>query len=132
MKITWIGQSGYLLRSGETTILIDPYLSDAVERIANRPRMVPALLDPAKINVDAVFCTHDHLDHLDSDAIEQMPDTNTFYTTCGGVTHLQSLGKSCVHPMKEGARAQVGSFLVAAVFADHTVEAIGLVVEAEG
>ena len=132
MKITWIGQSGYLLRSGETTILIDPYLSDAVERVANRPRMVPALLDPAKINVDAVFCTHDHLDHLDSDAIEQMPDTNTFYTTCGGVTHLQSLGKSCVHPMKEGARAQVGSFLVAAVFADHTVEAIGLVVEAEG
>ena len=132
MKITWIGQSGYLLRSGETTILIDPYLSDAVERVANRPRMVPAVLEPEKINVDAVFCTHDHLDHLDPDAIAQMPDTNTFYTTCGGAIHLQSLGKSRVYPMKEGERIQLGSFLITAVFADHTVEAVGLVVEAEG
>lgn len=132
MKITWIGQSGYLLCSGETTILIDPYLSDAVERVVNRPRMAPALLDPKRINVDAVFCTHDHLDHLDPDAIEQMPDTNTFYTTCGGAEHLQNLGKTRVHPLEIGDRTQVGSFWITAVFAEHTVEAVGLVVEAEG
>lgn len=32
MKITWLGQAGLLFETGETTILVDPYLSNSVEK----------------------------------------------------------------------------------------------------
>ena len=40
LAIKWIGQSGYVLSDGMTEICIDPYLSDVVNRVAQRPRMV--------------------------------------------------------------------------------------------
>ncbi len=40
LSIRWIGQSGYLLTDGKTTICIDPYLSDVVNRIAGRARFL--------------------------------------------------------------------------------------------
>lgn len=46
MKIRWIGQSGYVIRTDTTEIVIDPYLSDVVNRVANRPRLVEAPLKP--------------------------------------------------------------------------------------
>ena len=46
MEITWIGQSGYLLTDGATEICIDPYLSNVVDRIAHRGRMVEADVVP--------------------------------------------------------------------------------------
>ena len=30
MKITWLGQAGLLIRTGQTTVMIDPYLSNSV------------------------------------------------------------------------------------------------------
>lgn len=35
MKIKWIGQSGYIIKTETTEIIIDPYLSDVVNRVAN-------------------------------------------------------------------------------------------------
>ena len=34
MIIRALGQSGYLLKAGRSEILIDPYLSDSVNRVA--------------------------------------------------------------------------------------------------
>ena len=68
MTVRWLGQSGYAIAAGGTRLLLDPYLSDAVERVAGRPRLVPAPLRPQQVRADAVICTHDHLDHLDVDA----------------------------------------------------------------
>ena len=132
MKITWIGQSGYQLKSGSGEIIIDPYLSDVVERVAGRARMVAAPIEPANICADAVICTHDHLDHLDPDAIADMPENTVFYTTPEGTEKIISLGKKNVHALKQGDSVQIGDFRITAVFADHTVEAMGLIVEAEG
>lgn len=44
MKITWIGQSGYIIKTETAEIIIDPYLSDIVNKISNRPRLIPALI----------------------------------------------------------------------------------------
>lgn len=65
MKIRWIGQSGYVIKTDTTEIILDPYLSDAVNRIVGRPRLVEPPIEPEKIRADAVICTHNHLDHLD-------------------------------------------------------------------
>ena len=65
MKIRWIGQSGYILKDGKTEICIDPYLSNVVDRIAKRGRMVKAPFLPDELKSDVVICTHNHLDHID-------------------------------------------------------------------
>ena len=71
LKIRWIGQSGYILSDENTTIYLDPYLSDCVNRVAGRERMVAAPVSARDIKADAFICTHNHLDHVDVDLIEE-------------------------------------------------------------
>ena len=75
MKITWIGQAGIILEIHNKIIVVDPYLSDSVEKI--NP------LNFRRVNVDKTFLTvkpdyivltHEHLDHTD-------PETLKFYLT---------------------------------------------------
>ena len=33
MKVTWLGQAGLLFETSGKTIIVDPYLSDSVEKI---------------------------------------------------------------------------------------------------
>ena len=72
LSIRWIGQNGYLLRDGITEICIDPYLSNVVDRVAKRGRMVRAPFAPEELKSDVTVCTHNHLDHVDIDAIPMM------------------------------------------------------------
>ncbi len=132
MKIRFLGQSGYLLESETTCILIDPYLSDSVNRVAGRPRLLPIPIKPSDISCDAVICTHDHLDHLDPDTVSQISDEQFFVTTNGGKEKLLSLGKQKVEALSLNESIQIGDMEVTAVFADHTVEAFGLIVRTEG
>ena len=132
MKIRFLGQSGYLLTQGDSQILIDPYLSDSVNRVAGRPRALPLPMQPKEVACDAVICTHDHLDHLDPDTVSQIPAGQLFITTVGGKETLRGLGQENAVALKEGESVTVGEFTLTACFAAHTVEAFGLVVKAEG
>ena len=132
MKIRFLGQSGYLLESETTCILIDPYLSDSVNRVAGRPRLLPIPIKPSDISCDAVICTHDHLDHLDPDTVSQISDEQFFVTTNGGKEKLLSFGKQKVEALSLNESIQIGDMEVTAVFAEHTVEAFGLIVRTEG
>ena len=80
MKIRFLGQSGYVLTSGNTEIIIDPYLSDSVNRIANRPRTLPIPIEPNSISCDAVICTHNHLDHYDPETVAHFITENSNVT----------------------------------------------------
>lgn len=129
MDITWMGQSGYLLCDGKTTICIDPYLSDVVNRMAGRARMVEATFQPGDLRADAVICTHNHWDHLDIDAIPAMKkDKMTFYAPGDCEETLRGLGVAHYKAFDEGSVFKLGGFQIEAVFADHTVPAIGVVV----
>lgn len=131
MKIKFLGQSGYILQTENTEILIDPYLSDSVNRVVGRPRALPIPIDPAKIKCDAVICTHNHLDHLDPDTITKL-DSNLFFITTGdGKQELIKMGKTNVTAINIDESIWVGDFEITAVFADHTVEAFGVIVKAE-
>lgn len=131
MKIRFLGQSGYLLKTENSEIIIDPYLSDSVNRIAGRPRTLPIPINPQNISCDAVICTHNHLDHLDPDTVAQINDEQFFITTNAGKIELKRLGKNTVVSLNIGESTVVGGFEITAVFADHTVEAFGLIVKAE-
>jgi L-ascorbate 6-phosphate lactonase len=62
----WLGQAGYIIRTAELTIAIDPYLSDsAAEHTPELTRLYPPPMDPTELDVNIYIVTHDHLDHLD-------------------------------------------------------------------
>ncbi|MCQ8242251.1 MBL fold metallo-hydrolase [Rhizosaccharibacter radicis] len=71
ISLAWLGQAGFLLRTGPAVVLIDPYLSDHLARkYHGRPfphaRMMPAPIEPDQLpRVDLVLCTHRHGDHMD-------------------------------------------------------------------
>jgi len=60
VALTWLGQAGFLVGGRHGVVAVDPYLSDHPQRL------IPPPLRPADLSfVDAVLCTHEHLDHLD-------------------------------------------------------------------
>lgn len=132
MKTKFLGQSGYVLKSGNTEIIIDPYLSDSVNRVAGRPRTLPIPTNPKDIRCDAVICTHNHLDHLDPDTVSEIPPNQYYITTNEGAAELKRLGRENAAVLNVGDSIKTGDFELTAVFADHTVEAFGLIVKAEG
>ena len=131
MKIKFLGQSGYIVKTEKTEIMIDPYLSDSVNRVAGRPRILPIPINPEHVKCDAVICTHNHLDHLDPDTVKDIKDGQLFITTKEGKTELKKLGKTNVETLSTDECITVGDIELTAVFADHTVEAFGLIVKAE-
>ena len=131
MTIRFLGQSGYIIKTEKAEIIIDPYLSDSVNRVAGRPRTLPIPINPQNISCEAVICTHNHLDHLDPDTVTQINDKQFFITTNEGKTELNKLGKEQVVSLNIGESTVVGDIEITAVFADHTVEAFGLIVKAE-
>ena len=132
LKIRWIGQGGYLLSDGETEICIDPYLSDVVGRVAGRARMVDAPFAPKDLKCDLVICTHDHLDHVDIDAIPEMDKSIPFYAPSHAEKTLRACGVTNYKPFDEGQIYTVGDFEIEAVYALHSVPAIGVLIRHGG
>ena len=124
MKIKWLGQSGYVLSDGRTVIYIDPYLSDSVSRIENRPRMRRIPVKPQDVKADGIICTHNHLDHLDIDAIPLIDKSIPVYAPSDCREALSELGVTNYAEFDEGAVYKIGDFKITAVFADHTVPAV--------
>jgi L-ascorbate 6-phosphate lactonase len=72
--VWWLGQAGYIVRAGDTTVVIDPYLTDSAA--ASGPefaRLFPPPMVPEDLRADLYVVTHDHLDHLDPETIRRYP-----------------------------------------------------------
>jgi len=64
VALIWFGQSSFGLRAKESVFLLDPFLSPHPDRL------IPPPFTPAQArDVDAVLCTHEHLDHFDAEAL---------------------------------------------------------------
>jgi L-ascorbate 6-phosphate lactonase len=62
--LTWLGQAGFVLRSGETTALIDPFVSPWNGRLYES-----SLVPSQATEIDLILCTHEHIDHFDGAAV---------------------------------------------------------------
>jgi len=130
LKIKWIGQSGYIVTDGATTICIDPYLSDVVNRVAGRARMVEPAIPPEKLCADVIVCTHNHLDHVDIDAIPLMDKDNMIFLAPSDTERqLMECGVKKYSVFDEGKVYKTGDFELTAVFADHSVPAVGIILK---
>ena len=72
MQITWIGQAGLLFNIQGFQLMIDPYLSDSVGEQMGNHRRVPVASKFLQIELDALICTHNHLDHQDPETIHAL------------------------------------------------------------
>ncbi len=71
VRMWWLGQAGFLIRSGDFLCAVDPYLSSAPRRL------VPPAFDPAEpLGLAAVLCSHDHIDHIDPGALPALAKAN--------------------------------------------------------
>ena len=93
VAIFWLGQNSYILKTPRRTIIaIDPYLTRD-ERYRYVHPEPP--IKPEELQVHYVFCTHDHLDHTDPQALpiiaRSSPDT-VFFGPHESCKHLIDLG----------------------------------------
>lgn len=73
MRITWLGQAGLLFDTGKTRLMIDPYLSDSVEKMnPEMKRRIPADRSFIMTNPDILAFTHNHSDHFDPETAGPM------------------------------------------------------------
>lgn len=136
--IYYTGQAGFIFKSkAGTTIGVDLYLSDCVERFdgLEMKRLSPKVVNPSDLLLDYVVATHCHLDHFDIDAMPfLMANHHTKLLAakdCKGFVETLQLDKMRTVYMDEGDSIQCGDVTVQAVFCDHGTgapEAVGLVI----
>ncbi|MEO0415343.1 MAG: MBL fold metallo-hydrolase, partial [Verrucomicrobiota bacterium] len=82
LHVWWLGHSGFLLKWNGKGILIDPYLSDSLNRRFGHKdpslqRMTQQLIDPLFVNgIDFVLASHNQMSHLDPETILPLRSSN--------------------------------------------------------
>jgi len=140
-----LGQAGFVLQSAEGRLLaIDPYLSECVERIEANPdfkRLLPRLLDPADLELDALVCTHAHVDHFDVDSVPALlanGRTRLFCSKgCSPLLEELHLGyhSSRIALVAPGDSASIEGFSIDFLPCDHgpaAPDAVGVAVRFDG
>lgn len=135
MKVTWLTQAGLLIETCGKKILIDPYLSDSVEKInPNNYRRIPVDEDFYKIRPDILVLTHDHLDHTDPETLEKYLKDYTDITVLASKNAWQTaraFGGSHNYVMFNANTVWTqGGITFSAVRAEHSDDyAIGVVID---
>jgi L-ascorbate 6-phosphate lactonase len=137
IAIAWLGQAGFLFKTpGGVIIAVDPYLSDKCEQVFGFKRLSAKVVDIATFTPDLLICTHEHLDHLDEDAVPQIMKAGK--TLLMGPAKVASFARdamidmNCVVRIAEGETLDFKSIKVRPVYADHgelSPEALGILLE---
>lgn len=99
--ILWLGQAGFLFKTAQNKIIvIDPYLTDYVYHLLKEAygygfkRMTATVFQPGDIEIDYLFSSHEHGDHLDLDAIVKLTDNERtlFFTNKEGMKRSVDAG----------------------------------------
>jgi L-ascorbate 6-phosphate lactonase len=141
VRLFWLGQAGFAFRTAAgKRVFLDPYLSDACERLFGFKRLSLPALRPEAVEADWVILTHEHADHLDPDAIPVIAHNNPgcrFAGPAGCVEGLEAAGVAAERRvlLEPNRRHDLGDLIVHAVPADHgdiSPSALALVLEFGG
>lgn len=94
--IVWFGHSSYFIKSKGVTILIDPVMSGNISPIGSFGKAFKGadIYEVEELpEIDILFLSHDHYDHLDFKTILQLiPKVKKFYVALGVGSHLEFWG----------------------------------------
>ena len=119
--LSWFGQASFAARGGGTTILLDPFLSPYDGRLHD-----PPLAPDECVGIDVVFCSHEHVDHLDVPSIDAIATASpgaVFVVPSPIVDMVTEAGAPSdrVVGMQPGGSMEIGGLTVRAVPACHGV-----------
>lgn len=125
LKLWWLGQAGFAFKNHAGTIVyLDPYLSDACERLHGFKRMSLSPIAAQEVQADVVVLTHEHTDHLDPDALPAIAANNArcrFAAPQGCVEGLAAAGVSADRQivLTANSSCDVGGLVIHTAPADH-------------
>ncbi len=140
MKVTWLGQAGLLFETNGTTVMVDPYLSDSVEKIEpHNKRRVPVDTSLFGIRPDIILLTHSHIDHADAETLVHYLGEDTSICVLASENAWRNV-RSAIGGIKNnyvmfnrGCEWTELGIRFCAVYAEHSdPAAIGVYFEAEG
>ena len=96
LTFTWLGHSSFLLQMGDRIILADPVFSDRCSPVSfagpKRFSQLPLTAEELP-EIDVVFLSHDHYDHLDYRTVRALKDkAGVFVTPLGMDATLRGWG----------------------------------------
>ena len=127
MKMTFLGQCGFVLDTGETVIAIDPYLSDYLDRNYSTEeicwkRRFPAGTSLSSIGPDVVLLSHRHWDHLDPWTIRPYIDSGgsaLFVGPSATEERLRQQGVRNARYMDAGETLKINDVRITAIACAH-------------
>jgi L-ascorbate 6-phosphate lactonase len=139
--IIWLGQAGFLFKtSNNKIIVIDPYLTDYVYRLYSKEygygfkRLTASVFKPKEIDIDYLFSSHEHGDHLDGDAIYELMDNEKtmLFANKESMKIVNEAGVSPdkVHLLEKEMLINFDEFKVIVTRADHgeiCIDALGFI-----
>ncbi|MDR2730784.1 MAG: MBL fold metallo-hydrolase [Treponema sp.] len=131
--LTWYGQASYMLSSETCSVLIDPFFSNSLTG-QGFFRLYDSPVQKGSLKADYVITSHDHGDHLDIETLRDYITFNKVYGPKSSVDLLKAEGFSDdkISAFNRGDTIILGDMKFTAVYAEHTPDSIGIVVECEG
>jgi len=116
MRLIWWGTAGFEVKLGDTTVLLDPYLS--------RPPIADPKIDLAAediINADYIFLTHGHFDHsADVGTIAKNTGATIFCSQkASEIFSRENVPSEQIHIVKAEETLEFGSFKVTVIKSKH-------------
>lgn len=133
-----LAQAGFVIKtSAGTTLAIDPYLTDSVNRLAGFPRLISSPMTPAELKVDLIAITHSHPDHLDPDALPVWAEMSMRFiaaSDCAVALRDAGIAAERVTIVHRGESRGFHDIMLHATDADHgdlAPEAVGFLISAD-
>ncbi len=133
-KVIWLGQAGLYFEIDNKKIIVDPYLSDSVEKLNPlNYRRVPVLKEFLAIQPDIIVLTHNHLDHTDPETLRYYLSENSHVIVLASENAWQEVrkfggAKNNYVMFNAGTRWTEGKIIFRAVKAEHSdTRAIGVI-----
>jgi L-ascorbate 6-phosphate lactonase len=121
----WLCQAGFAFKTpAGKVVYLDPYLSDAAERLSGLKRLSLPPIAAEEVRADLIVLTHEHADHLDPDALPIIARNNPACRVAAPAGCAPGLAEAGVagkrHLLLEADRQyDLGDVVVRTVAADH-------------
>jgi len=139
IALFYLAQAGFYIKTADISIVIDAYLTDAVERLFNFKRMIPSVIKPEEIDADLYLSTHSHADHLDPDALPVIAKNKKIFfigsPDCEELYRQNNIPENRYRILKLNEEWKSNGISIKSVYADHgdlAPDAIGMLIDIDG